>query len=70
MHQAKEIINTMSFASLNFRVVNTDAYKARMETLASVMPHMKRSSAMYSSCGLTLFTYFGGRVGVKPCISW
>lgn len=46
MHQIRQDINTISFASRNFRVVKMDAYKASIETLASVMPHMKRSSAM------------------------
>ena len=46
MHQIRQHINTMWFASLNLRVVKTDAYKASMETLASVIPHMKSNSAM------------------------
>ncbi len=46
MHQIRLIINTIFCAILNFRVVNTDAYKVSIETLASVVPHMKNSSAM------------------------
>ena len=70
-HQIRQITNTMSVARLNRLIVKTLAYQVSMVALASVMPHMKKSSPIYSSCELLWLNILGKCIfRTQPWRSW